>query len=259
MKSARLVLHQFKYDIRTYIREPTAVFFTGLLPLMFLVLFVGVFGNQDIPVGHGRHVPGSTYFVPSILGLAIISATAVNLAISVSVARERGTLKRLRATPLPPWVFFAARVITQVIVVTVIAAIVILFGRVAYNVALPASAWPALLVTLAVGIASFCCVGFAMTLLIRSEDAAPAVANAITLPLNFMSGVFFPRGSIPHWMNQLASVFPVKHLVDALFAAFDPTTTGSRFSGTDLLILGAWGVGSLIVAARFFRWTPNNR
>jgi ABC-2 type transport system permease protein len=229
------------------------------MPLMFLVLFVGVFGNADIPVGHNHFVHGATYYVPSILALAIISATAVNLAISLASARERGTLKRLRATPLPPSSYVIARVLTQIITVTIIATIVIGFGHFAYNVSLPAAAWPSLLMTLAVGITSFCSVGFLLTLLIRSEQAAPAVTNAVILPLQFMSGVFFPRGSIPVWMRDIASIFPIKHLVDAIFTVFDPTSHGSRLAAGDLGVLALWGVGSLIVAARFFRWTPTNR
>jgi ABC-2 type transport system permease protein len=255
----RLVLHQFSFDYKTYIREPTALFFTAVMPLMFLVLFVGVFGNADIPVGHNRFVHGATYYVPSILALAIISATAVNLAISLAGARERGTLKRLRATPLPPSTYLIARVLTQIITVTIIAAIVIAFGRFAYNVSVPASSWPPLLLTLAIGIMSFCSVGFLMTLMIRSEQAAPAVTNAVILPLQFMSGVFFPRGTIPLWMRDIAGIFPIKHLVDAVFTVFDPTNHGSRLAGTDLAVLALWGIGSLIVAARFFRWTPTNR
>jgi ABC-2 type transport system permease protein len=259
MTRVRLVLHQFSFDYKTYIREPQALFFTAFLPLMFLVLFVGVFGNEDIPLGNGRVVTGATYFVPSILAMAVISATAVNLAISIAIARDRGTLKRLRATPLPPSVYLIARLLTQVITVTIISTVVIAFGRVTYGVNVPASAWPPLLLTLAVGISSFCAVGFLLTVLIRSEQAGGAVVNAIVLPLQFMSGIFFPRGSIPEWMRTIASFFPIKHLVDALLSTFNPANTGPQIASDDLLVLGAWGVVSLIVAARFFRWTPANR
>ena len=259
MKNLRLVAHQFKYDARTYVRAPEALFFTAFLPLMFLVLFVGVFGNEDVPIGNGQHIAGATYFVPAILALTVVSSTAVNLGISIAVFRERGTLKRLRATPLPPAAFLAARVVTQVVSVSVISAIVIVFGQVVYNVSVPASAWPSLLVALVVGIASFCCVGFLLTLILRTEQSAPAVTNAIVLPLQFMSGVFFPRGSIPVWMRDIARIFPIEHLVDLFFDIFDPNHTGSRLSSTHLLVLGAWAIGSLIVAARFFRWTPTNR
>jgi ABC-2 type transport system permease protein len=255
----RLIRHQFRYDALTFVREPQALFFTAFLPLMFLVLIVGVFGTQSVPIGPHRSVAGATYFVPSILGLAVISSTAVNLAISLATVRERGTLKRLRATPLPPSAFLIARVVTQVITVTAISALVILFGRIFYDVSVPASAWPPLLVTLFVAIACFCSVGFMMTVFMRSEAAAPAIANAIILPLQFMSGIFFPRGSIPPWMRSIASVFPIKHLVDALFIVFDPRHVGSRLSGADLLVMAVWGVVSLLVAARYFRWVPSNR
>jgi len=259
VKRLRLVAHQFPYDFKSYVREPTALFFTAFMPLMFLVLFVGVFGNQRQPIGGGQYVRGATYYIPSILALAVISATAVNLSISIALARERGTLKRLRSTPLPPSVYLIARVVTQIVTITAIAALIIGFGRVAYNVRLPSSAWPALLVTLAVGITAFCAVGFLLTLLIKSEQSGGAAVNAVILPLQFMSGIFFPRGAIPKWMLHLADFFPIKHLVDAMLIVFDPRHVGSRFAGHDLLVLGAWGAGSIVVAARRFRWTPTNR
>jgi ABC-type multidrug transport system permease subunit len=74
-----------------------------------------------------------------------------------------------------------------------------------------------------------------------------------------MSGIFFPRGSIPKWMLHVADFFPIKHLVDAMLTVFDPRHVGSRFAGNDLLFLAAWGVGSIAIAARYFRWTPTNR
>lgn len=259
MNRVRLAFHQFKYDIREYNREPIAIFFSAFLPVMFLVLFVSVFGNERIPLGGGRFVSGATYFVPSILALGVISATATNLSISVSVARERGILKRLLATPLPPSTFLVGRVMTQLVTVTGIAALTITIGRVAYNVWLPPAAWPALLLTLVVGIFCFCCVGFLMTLLIKSEASAPAVANAFVLPLQFISGVFFPRGTIPPWMRNVAGYFPIRHLVDAILTVFDPRGAGSRVAGGDLLVMLVWGLASLVVAARFFRWAPTTR
>jgi ABC-2 type transport system permease protein len=110
-----------------------------------------------------------------------------------------------------------------------------------------------------VGIVSFCCVGFLMTLPVRSEQSAPALTQALVLPLQFMSGVFFPRGTVPEWMLDVAALFPIKHLVDAMFVVFDPRHTGSRFAGGNLLVLAAWGLVSLVLAARYFRWTPTNR
>jgi ABC-2 type transport system permease protein len=98
--------------------------------------------------------------------------------------------------------------------------------------------------------------GFAAAGLVPSENAAPPVANAIVLPLEFISGVFIPSEAIPAWMDSIASVFPVKPLFDAILTAFDPSTTGAGIAWADLAVLTAWGVAGVLLALRFFRWSP---
>jgi ABC-2 type transport system permease protein len=255
MNGARLVLHQWKYDQKTFWREPTGVFFTVGLPLIFLFLFVSIFGNDDVDLGT-ETVKGSTYYVPGLVTLAIVSATTVNLAISVAIAREKGLLKRLRATPMPPRVYMAGRVMTATVISLLMTALVTLLGAVVYGVEVPTSTVPALVLTVVVGTAALCCLGFALTAAIPSENAAPAVANAIVLPLYFISGIFVPTDQIPHAMQVVAGIFPVKHLFEALLTIYNPATTGSGISPDHLAVLLVWGVIGLVVAARTFRWTP---
>jgi ABC-2 type transport system permease protein len=95
-----LVLHQSRYDLRGFIRNRQARFFTLALPLLFLVIFVSIFGNDYVG---DTHIKASTYYVPGISALAIIAASFVNLVISIVVLREEGILKRRRATPMPAW------------------------------------------------------------------------------------------------------------------------------------------------------------
>lgn len=257
MKALRLVATQFRYDQKTFWREPTAVFFTVALPLIFLFLFVSIFGNDDVNIG-GRTIKGSTYYVPGIVALALVSASAVNLAISLSIRRERGILKRLRSTPLPPWVYMAGRVGTSMSVATMLVVAVSVVGRLVYGVELPGSTLVGLALTVLVGTAALCCLGFALTAAIPSENAAPAVTNAIMLPLYFISGVFIPNDQIPAGMRTVANLFPVKHLFESLLTAFNPTTTGSGIEWGHLAVMALWGVGGLIVATRTFRWTPRS-
>ena len=255
MSTARLVLHQFRYDQRTFWREPAAVFFTVALPILFLFIFVSIFGNESTEVG-GQEIKGSTYYVPGILALAIISATLVNLAITLTGLRERGTLKRVRSTPLPPWVFMAGRVLTALVVSVIMVVLVTLLGRVVYDVSVPTGTLPGLALTVLVGTAAFCCLGFALTAVIPSENAAPAVTNAVVLPLYFFSGIFIPNEEIPRGMQLVGDVFPVKHLFEGLLTAFNPLTEGNGIEGAHLLVLAAWGVAGLLVATRTFRWSP---
>ena len=108
----------------------------------------------------------------------------------------------------------------------------------------------------AVGAPTFCCIGFALSVFIDSADAAQPIIQFITLPLYFISGVFVPADTLPHWLLRLAAVFPVRHLATALLNAYNPHVTGAGFAWTDLLILAAWGVGGLLVAIRRFSWLP---
>ena len=248
---ARLVLHQSRYEIRTFLRDPAATFFTLALPVVFLVLFVAIFGNQTLESG----IDTSTYYVPGIVALAVVSATFVNLSITLTQQRESGVLKRVRGTPLPPAVFLAGRVVTAVALALVMAALLVALGRLLYGVAVPGSALVGFVAALAVGAAAFAALGVAMTALVPTEAAGPAVANAVTLPLFFISGIFVPAENIPAWMLAIADVFPVKPFADALLTAFDPATEGLGLAGDDLAVVAAWGVAAA-VAARTFRWTP---
>lgn len=252
MSDSRLVLHQSRYEIRAFVRDPAATFFTLALPVLFLLLFVTIFGSETLESG----VETSTYYVPGIAALAVVSATFVNLSITLTQQRETGILKRLRGTPLPPWVFLAGRLVTAVVLGLLMAALLVVLGRVLYGVALPGSTAVGFAVALVVGAAAFCVLGVAVTALIPTEAAAPAVANAVTLPLFFVSGIFIPAENIPGWLLAIADVFPIKPFADALFTAFDPATSGAGLAWADLAVVAAWGAAGALVASRTFRWTP---
>lgn len=248
-----LLLHQFRFDQKVFWRNPASVFFTVMLPLIFLFIFATIFGNDEI---EERGVKTTTYYVPAIISLAVISATTVSLAINLTEDRERGLLKRVRGTPLPATVFVAGRVGNALVISVLMVILVAILGRVVYDVSLPDQTIPAVLVTLAVGAFAFSCLGFALTAMIPSEDAAPAVTNAIMLPLYFVSGVFIPDSEIPEGVLQVADVFPVRHFFEAFFEAWDPNTTGAGFELGHLAIVAGWGVFGLLLALRFFRWEP---
>jgi ABC-2 type transport system permease protein len=249
-----LLLHQFRFDQKVFWRNPASVFFTVMLPLIFLFIFATIFGNDEI---EERGVKTTTYYVPAIISLAVVSATAVSLAINLTEDRERGLLKRVRGTPLPPSVFVAGRVGNSLVISLLMVVLVAILGRLVYGVSLPDQSIPAILVTLAVGAFAFSCIGFALTVIIPSEDAAPAVTNALLLPLYFISGVFIPDSEIPSGVLQVADVFPVRHFFEAFFTAWDPNTSGAGFELGQLAIVAAWGALGLVLALRFFRWEPH--
>jgi len=248
-----LVGHQFRYDQKAFWRNPASVFFTVMFPVIVFLILAVVFNGETVKVRGG--VPATTYYVPAIMSLSIISATMQTLAMTLVIAREDGRLKRGRGTPLPPWVFIAGRIGNSIVVAVMMMILLALIGGVLYGVSVPWDRLPAILLALVVGAASFCCLGIALTAAIPSQDAAAAIVNALLLPLYFLSGVFIPEDQLPSGVIHFADIFPVRHFFDAFFDAYVPAG-GPAVSWDNLAIVALWGVAGLLLSIRFFRWTP---
>jgi ABC-2 type transport system permease protein len=255
MSVLALSLLQTRSELLAFRRNPAAVFFTFVFPLMFLVIFNVVFGNQDIEV-EGGTIDTSTFYVPGIVCLSVISACYTNVAMTIAYQRDGGLLKRARGTPLPSIAFFAGKIAQAIIVSVILVALVLAFGVVFYGVEPPTDRMPAFIAALLVGAFTFCALGLAVTALIPNADAAPAVVNASILPLLFISNVFIPTSNAPAWLNDLASVFPVVHFANAMHNAFDPFVTGSGFVAKDFIVMGLWGLIGVVLATRYFAWEP---
>jgi ABC-2 type transport system permease protein len=251
--TAALVLHQSRYDLLGFIRNRQARFFTLALPLIFLVIFVSVFGNNEVGPGN---LKASTYYVPGISALAIIAASFVNLVITIVVLREEGILKRRRATPVPAWVLISGRTLMAIAVSLTSMTVLILLGRFAYGVRLPTHTIPGIAVTAVVGSISFCILAYAFTTVVSNEDAAQPMVQAVMLPLYFISGIFIPAVNLPSWLEHVAKFFPVQHLSHGLHHAFAPGTTGTGIVWSDLGVLALWGAFGLVVALTRFSWLP---
>jgi ABC-2 type transport system permease protein len=247
----RLIAHQTRYELLTFARNRQARFFTVALPVIFLVIFVSVFGNQKIGP---EHIEASTYYVPGIAALAVLTASFSSLVISITAQRQAGVLKRRRATPVPASALVAGRAVTSLVVSLLVAGVVITIGNLAYGVQISSSALAALALTVAIGSLALACLGYAASTLIDSADSAQPVVLAITLPLSFISGIYIPSLRLPSALQQIAEAFPLQHLVAGMSHGFLPGGTGVAWG--DLAIVAAWGIVGLALALRRFRWTP---
>ena len=253
MNAAALTADQLRYVNKAFWRNPASAFFTFAFPLMFLVIFTALLGEGDITIG-SRTVSLATYYVAAMAAFSVITACYNNIAISLTFQRDAGVLKRTNGTPLPAGVFLGARVVHALVMSVLLVAITTAFGAVLYDAEIPSGATLGrVLVMLVVGAAAFCALGFAVTTVIPNADAAAPIVNATILPLLFLSGIFIPLGdNTPAWISTIAKVFPVKHFADGLQAGF----LGTAFHWTDVAVVGAWGVGGLLLALRFFSWEP---
>ncbi len=250
MRGLRLAAGRARLENRAFWRDPAAAFFTVVFPLVFLVVAdVALAG----PLGGGGQA--ARFYTPSIMAFGLITACYTNLAMGVVLAREAGTLKRLRGTPLPTWAYATGRIGQALFVAALLATLIGLYGALVHGLAVPLERLPLLLAALAVGALSFSALGLAISAAVPNARAAPAFINATILPLLLISDVLLPldRGLLA----TIASLFPVRHLADALRAAYDPTSPlAAGESTSSILVVGAWGLAGLVLALRSFSWSP---
>jgi ABC-2 type transport system permease protein len=251
----RLVLHQYRADLRCFLRNREAVFFTVALPVLFLVIFASVFQHQNVAVPGGR-IDEPVYYVPGIIAYGVIAATFSNLAVSVVRYREAGIYKRRRATPVSASAVITARAVVAALSALGITAVLLGIGWLAFGAHIPSRTGVGFVVDIIVGAVVFCCLGFAIASIVKKADAAQPVVLAIILPLCFISGVFIPILELPRWLIDVGKVFPVHALADSLLRAYNPHTAGNGFSWTDLAVLVAWGAAAAAFAVRRFSWLP---
>jgi len=253
MSGPRVFAHQFRSDLARFWRNPQSRYFTVLLPIVFLVIFATMFKGTTIV--DGQRINITTFYVPGIMTLGIISAAFVNLTQAIVTQRENGEFKRLRGTPIPAAFVIGSRAAVGVVVAVTMSALLLLIGKLAYNVRMPHSTMLGVVVAVIVGAAAFSCISFAVATRISSAEAAAPATNLTVLPLYFISGVFVGEDLVPKFLRNIATVFPIHHLDEALLRPVIHTS-GTGIAGTDLLIVAAWGIAALLIGVRTFQWSP---
>ena len=254
MSALRAVGRQLKWNEKTYWRNPAAAGFTFAFPLLFLVVFIAINGNDRVGVTGGR-VKFAQFYVPAIVAFGLISACYTNLAFAVTVLRERRILKRVRGTPLSPIVYLAGLIGNAVVVSLILSTLVITLGVVVYGITFP-DHYLGLAVAVVFGAFCFSALGIAVSTFVPNEDAAPAIINFVLFPLLFISGTFGPVSS-DSVLSKIATGFPMQHLNKLMQRVFNPFAAGTAIHSTDVAVLVLWGLIGVAVAVRRFRWEPN--
>ena len=248
-------MHQARYELLTAGRNPRARFFTFILPVLLLVIFAGVFhGTTAVD---GVQVKLSRYFLAGILTMAIVLACYANLVTAITTLRETGVLKRRRAAPVPAMVLVGAQAVNALITVATMTTILLVVARVLYGIALAPGAIAAIACTAAIGAVAFASIGYAVSGLIGSPEAAQPIVQATTMPLWFLSGVLIPTEQLSGPLRSVGSIFPIEHLGAGLHLASIHATFASAISITNLVVLAAWGAAAAAFAAWRFSWLPS--
>lgn len=247
--------HQLRFELKVSMRNRQARFFTLFLPVLMLVLFSAIFGHMNFGLGHA-HLSGTTYYLANQIGFGTVDAAFMTMAVSLVMSRESGVFKRRRATAQPAWVVVASRALVGAITALALIVVLLAIGRLVYSASIPLRALPGLILTSLVGTIAFGSLGFAAAGLVRTAEAAQPTVMALALPLFFVSGVFVPWMIVPHWLQAIANVFPVRHLANAVLACL--ASSGTVLKLGDLGVVALWGAAGLVVAVRRFSWAPRS-
>jgi ABC-2 type transport system permease protein len=245
----RLFLHELRTEQVLFWRNREAAFFTFFLPVIFFLVFGSIYGSDTIDGVHG-----ASFLEAGMIGYGVASTAFAGLAITMVIRRESGVLKRIRATPLPPWTYIAAVLVSTFVTFLVEAVLLIALGRVLFSVGLPARPL-SLLVALVIGAGAFAAMGLGLTSVVRSAEGSSAVVNFVYLPMAIISGTFFSPAKYPGFLRAIADVLPLTYFTkltrDVMVRHHHIwSETGS------IAVVALWGVIGLVAAVRGFRWQP---
>ena len=262
-RTVRLGLGRIGYEVRSYFRQGDSVFFTFLFPAVMLTIFSTAFSETDFgPDGAGGTVSAAEYYLPAMLAAGVLLSGLQNMSIDIAMEKSDGTLKRLAGTPLPVYSYFMGK-IGQVFVTGILqAALVILLASVVFGVDLPTEPerWLTFAWVFLLGVVTSAILGIALSGVPRSGKSATAVIIPITLVLQFISGVYLQFTMLPEWLQNVASVFPLKWLAQGMRSVFLPEgfktleQHGSWELSGILVVTLIWLVVGLVVARFTFRW-----
>ena len=258
MPLLRIGLSRGVIETRQFFRARDSVVLMFMLPILFMIIFGAVFGDQ--PMG-----PDYTYsqaLVPALMTYSILSTGLVNIGVWIAIDRENGTLRRLTTTPMPRSAYFVGKVVMVLAVGLISLSILVSVGVLLYGVRLPWTArqWWTLAWVTPLGFAVLGVLGVAMSSLVSHARSAAAVMNLPALTLAFISGIFIRFTEIPTWMYNFASIFPVKWIAQGLRSGFLPDSfsrfepSGSWEHGRVLAILLAWLFVGVVLCVTTFRW-----
>ncbi len=252
-----------KLEVREFFRQRESVVFSLAFPVILLLIFSSVFSYTIDNTG----VEFARYFVPGILATGLFSVSFQTLAIQIAVERDKGVLKRLEGTPMPPSAYFIGKIIMVLTLVVLESILLLGVGAALGHVTLPTDwhRWVTFIWVTLLGTTAGSLLGIAFSSVPRTGKAAPAVVTPVALILQFLSGVYFVFTQISQPIQIVGAIFPLKWIAQGYRSVFLPDklvvlepTKVSWEHGRTALILAAWAVGALFLALRTFRWRTRN-
>lgn len=254
----RTGLARGRLEVTAFFRERQSVVFVFALPAVLLVLLGSIFGHQQVASG----IAAGQLFTAGMMAGGIASTSFQNLGLTIAAERERGTLKRLRGTPMSPAAYVIGKIVLVLTCTLAEVLVLLAVGIAFYRLHLPDSAaqWWTLAWVFVLGTVACSLIGIAISSLSKSATNSFPVIGLPFIVLQFISGVYVPFYNVPRWLQEIASFFPLKWMSQGLRSVFLPPRAAllepahSWQHGQTALVLLVWIAAGLLLCRRTFRW-----
>jgi ABC-2 type transport system permease protein len=236
-------------EAKLFFREPVGAFFTLAFPLMMLFLFGSIYGNEPTPMFGGRGTIDIS--VPAYTAMIIATSGLMSITITMATYREKGILRRLRTTPIRPLVVLAAQVIVIFVMTSLGMVLLIVAGKLVYNMHFEGNAW-SVLGGFVLSSLSFFGLGFILASIMRTARTAQIVGMVLLYPMLFLSGAGFPRELLPEAIKKVSTFLPLTYVVNLLRGLWIGEAWGKHLLDIGVLV-GVLVLG-IIISVKTFRW-----
>ena len=234
-------------ELRLFLREPMTVVFTLALPVVILYVLGGVFGNDPSGTDDGtllwRGVGPMDFYVPAYVGMVLASIGLIGLPVHLASYRERGVLRRFRASGLPAGAVLGSQLVKSAVIAVLGAALVVVSARISYSTTMPDDL-AGVLVAFVVSLLAFVAIGLLLGALMPTARAAQGLGVLLWFVMLIVAGAGPPRERLSDGMRTLGDVTPLARVVRALQ---DPWL-GFGWNGRELAIVAAIAVAAGAVA-----------
>ena len=239
----------FWIDLKLFVREPVTAFFTLAFPPLMVVLFGAIYGNQPDALFDGRGAMDIS--MPAYTGLVLASVGLLAVPLATAAYRERGVLKRFRATPLKPITYIAADILTNLLMTTLGVLALVAVGSALYRVHFEGRPLDVALALILSALAMFA-VGYLIAGLAPGARSAQIVGMVILYPMIFLSGATVPLEVMPESVERISTFLPLTYAVRLLRGMWFAEPWGDHL--LDVAVLAGVLIVCGYLASRFFRW-----
>lgn len=237
-------------EIKLLSREPLTLIFTFALPLLILLVLGGIWTSSDLGQGPGLGGrPAIDWYVPAYIGLVAASIGLISLPVHLASYRERGVLRRLRASGVSEWSILGSQLLVSLGIGIVGAVFMAVEGGVVYDASAPVQL-PAFALAYMTGIAMFAAIGILLSAIIPSARAVQGLGLMLWFLMLFLCGPGSPLELLPTWLLRLGQALPLYHVVLALEYPWN----GLGMNVVHQVVVGIGTVVVIVLAVRLFRW-----